>query len=633
MIRSVAIVSALLVFQLCSASQLLSVVSPSESTRLSSLFQGKYSDLESAYYSVLGLKSLSSGGAVGSTEKESACSLVSEADSSSISYLGLAGQLSKHLQCGHEFPQETIDFAVSQLSSENMQTLYSAVAFLQGIGQEVDATAVVGALSKSVKTQDNSVLSSSLAISAASMLPGADLADFLSTVDIEDMAAQADEVDNKYLHFENSLEITSKFLTAVFSLSEATSKAPVLSENQMIQLTNYVLRTKNSASTVKEASLILQPLGKIVASKFVTLAKGEVISGTAVSENRPSIQLLFSNLFSQPISNLNVKADAIIRASDNELLISDAAFVFDGLRLYELKVWDSKPKSGFYYVSLSIASSSGASLVGLSSLEFRVKVTAKIVVKNVQLGTADKEQSSGTLKNINYPGKMTTFKADRSQRIVMKFQIEDQTSGTLITPHQAFIRFEHRASGQDIVFVAEADKTSTYKFEVDLSVAGKDQFQSNSGLYSMSLIVGDATIANPVLWNFSDVTLKLGEDSAKSQSAMETLYAQKPEIQHKFREPEKRPPTVVSQAFTVACIMPLVAVLIAWKSIGANLNGLSLAPKNIIFHLGLGGIFVLYYMFWVKLNMFETVQYLFGIGALTFVFGNRVLSEMANSRN
>jgi len=634
MIKSVILLSALLVLNVCSASQLLSVISPAESSRLAGLFQGKYSDLESAYYSVSGLKSLTSGGAIGSAEKESACSLVSAADASSITSLGFAGQVLKEIQssCKHTFSQETIDFAVSQLESSNVQTLYSAVAFLTGVGQEVDSDAVVEALSKAVKG-DNSVLSSSLALSAASMLPGANLDDFLATVDIEDMAAQADEVDSKYLHFENSLDVTSKFLTAVFSLSEATGQPPVLSSNQMIQLTNYVLRSKNSASTVKEACQILQPLGKIVASKHVTLAKGEVLSGTAISENRPNIQLLFSNLFSQPIHNLNVKADAIIRASDNDLLISDADFTFDGLRLYELKVWANKPKSGFYDVSLSIASSGGKVLVGLSSLEFRVKVTAKIVVKNVQLGTVEKEQTTGSLRNIQYPGKMTAFKADRQQRIVMKFQIEDQTSGSLITPHQTFVRFEHRATGQDIVFVAEADRASTYKFEVDLSVAGKDQFHSNSGLYSISLIVGDATISNPIFWNFSDVTLKLGEEAGKSQSAMETLYTQKPEIRHMFREPERRPPTVVSQAFTVAVIIPLVFLLIGWKSVGANLNGMSFAPKNLIFHVGLGGIFVLYYLFWTKLNMFVTVQYLFGLGAVTFVFGNLVLSEMANSRN
>jgi len=397
--KAVFILSALLVLSVCSATQLASVISPAESDRLASLLQGKYSDLESAYYSVTGLTSLSK--PVGDTEKESACDLVQNVDITSVAALGLAGTLNKELACGSTFPEEATALALSKLSSPNMKVLSSAVSFLTSVGHEVDSAEVVDALLKSLKN-DNSVLKSSLAISAASKLVDANLKDFVATVDIEDMAAQADEVDSKYLHFEADLETTSSFLTAVFSLSEATSKAPVISSSQMVQLTNYVLRTKNSVSSAKDSCLILQPLGKIIASNDVTLAKMDVLSGTAISENRPKIQLLFNDLFSQPIAGLSVAADSLVRSSDNEMVLSDAPFVFDGLRLYELEVNSKKPKSGFYDASLSVKSKNGGSLVGLSTLEFRVKVTAKIALKNVQLGTAEKEQASGTLKKFVY---------------------------------------------------------------------------------------------------------------------------------------------------------------------------------------------------------------------------------------
>jgi len=50
--------------------------------------------------------------------------------------------------------------------------------------------------------------------------------------------------------------------------------------------------------------------------------------------------------------------------------------------------------------------------------------------------------------------------------------------------------------------VAEADKSSTYKFEVDLASAGSEQFNSVSGKYSVHLIIGDAAISNPIYWHF-----------------------------------------------------------------------------------------------------------------------------------
>ena len=55
-------------------------------------------------------------------------------------------------------------------------------------------------------------------------------------------------------------------------------------------------------------------------------------------------------------------------------------------------------------------------------------------------------------------------------------------------------RFEHRSTKEDVIFVAESDSQKTYKFEVDLST----NEELRTGLYSMQLIVGDATISNPV---------------------------------------------------------------------------------------------------------------------------------------
>jgi len=50
------------------------------------------------------------------------------------------------------------------------------------------------------------------------------------------------------------------------------------------------------------------------------------------------------------------------------------------------------------------------------------------------------------------------------------------------------------------------------------------------------------------------------------------------------------------------------------------------------FHVGLGAIFGLYYMFWLELNMFTTVKYLIMIGVVTFLCGNSMLSGLAEKR-
>merc|ERR1711890_176024 len=98
------------------------------------------------------------------------------------------------------------------------------------------------------------------------------------------------------------------------------------------------------------------------------------------------------------------------------------------------------------------------------------------------------------------------------------------------------------------------------------------------------------------------------------------------EIRHLFREPETRPATVVSNTFTLLCLSPFLVMVILWARLGANISNLTLSLR---FHLGLGSIFSLYAVFWLQLNMFETVKYLVVLGVVTFLCGNSLLSGIA----
>lgn len=69
-----------------------------------------------------------------------------------------------------------------------------------------------------------------------------------------------------------------------------------------------------------------------------------------------------------------------------------------------------------------------------------------------------------------------------------------------LSPSQTFVRLHNQKTGQEVVFVAEPDSKNLYKFELDTN-EHKLEFDSTSGTYSLYLIVGDATLENPVLWN------------------------------------------------------------------------------------------------------------------------------------
>ncbi|VDO87480.1 unnamed protein product [Haemonchus placei] len=105
-----------------------------------------------------------------------------------------------------------------------------------------------------------------------------------------------------------------------------------------------------------------------------------------------------------------------------------------------------------------------------------------------------------------------------------------------------------------------------------------------------------------------------------------------PEINHVFRQPEKRPSTVVSDAFTLICLAPLLLLPVLWLRIGLNFGNMPLNVWTVTFHGSLAALFALYFVFWLQLNMFETLKYLAVVGGLTYIAGNRVLRAIARKR-
>ena len=244
----------------------------------------------------------------------------------------------------------------------------------------------------------------------------------------------------------------------------------------------------------------------------------------------------------------------------------------------------SNPGKGVYRVALSASAAEESRLVGNVGALVEVKVLAKIAIEETEIGTADSDQSTAAkLKKVSYPQKLDgVLEADSHQKLLVKFQLRDTLSKELVTVHQAFIRLTHRESQQEIFFVAEPDVNDAYKFDLDLATKAKD-FLYLSGLYTMDLIVGDAVIENPSVWQIAELQLSFAAPSAgqsKSSKAAE-MYNVKPEIkvqspfsnshlidnfvynfcfvyQHMFREPEKRPPGIVSNTFTLLVILPFV---------------------------------------------------------------------------
>jgi len=293
----------------------------------------------------------------------------------------------------------------------------------------------------------------------------------------------------------------------------------------------------------------------------------------------------------------------------------------------------SSPSRGFYVLSVSaFPVKADPSLIGNENAAVTVKVLTSVKIQNVEVGVSDIDQSTAPqLHKVHYPTSLDIpLSVDYHQKLLMNWALRDERSGDLMKVHQAFVRLSNTETHQEIIFVAEADSKNIYNFDIDVNAKAKE-FGHISATYNIDLIVGDPVITNSFSWNLGKVHVKFAED-AQPRKDHSADYKPRPEIKHMFREPEKRPSTLVSNAFTILVLLPLLLLFVLWGRLGVNLSNFPFSLHAIGFHAGLGSIFCLFVLFWLRLNMFTTLKYLACLCVVTFLCGNRLLAKIAADR-
>ncbi|XP_011141992.1 dolichyl-diphosphooligosaccharide--protein glycosyltransferase subunit 2 [Harpegnathos saltator] len=459
---------------------------------------------------------------------------------------------------------------------------------------------------------------------------------------IEDAVVQADEVDGQYLQFEGGLSITSFLVNGIHKLSTSLNKKPPLNFQQTVKFSNYIL-SRRSVQTSKGVTNLLSALTTLAVDSAekpvcITLADG----GNSISNLQPLVTVKVCDILDQALPTVpKVVANSATKVGDDVVILSKENLQQhpNDKTLFTMNLMSVKPDRGFYKISIT-----AASVTNLVT----VKVLSETILDYLEIGTGDADQTTQPkLTRINtesLSGKLEhKIEADSQQKLVMRFLLRDSANKKPMRVHQAFVRLtsvaestDNKQSGHEIFFVAEPDTAHVYKFDMPVGTAAMN-FGHQSGDYDIELIVGDAVISNPFRFNIGTVTLKFPEVTSMEGTDKNTPYKQrpnvyttKPEIKHMFREPERRPPAFVSNLFTGLCSSPVVLLLILWARLGINISNFPLSPSAIAFHLGLGGIFVLFGIFWLKLNMFVTLKCLIALGVVTFLAGNKMLFHIAH---
>ncbi|XP_046384499.1 dolichyl-diphosphooligosaccharide--protein glycosyltransferase subunit 2 isoform X2 [Ischnura elegans] len=628
-----------------------SYLSVSDKARLKLVFTNAFqtSELNSLFYAISGYNILKEPIPSVQDKCKFIISSVSSPPSVEAGYYAIASWKTLGT-CQGNLPKTLAKVASDVIYDEtsSIVDLYYAVHVLQNLNEKVpDVKKLVKQLQAALK-KDDSLLNMGYTFHIAAAL-GAQEGKF-AFERIEDAIVQADEVDGKLLQFEGGLSITALIVSGAYRLSDVVGKAPPITNVQAVKFANYFLSRK-SVQLPKGAYHLLQVLRVFTDNKFHIPVCVTMAGGRSLTKETPMVSVRVSNVFGEVLPALEGKVPSVIADSAIRLVgptqdIGSAVTVMSGKplspvasdkTLYELNLLKegSGVERGFYELVVSVGGTVDPRLVGLSGAHLPLKVLGPVSLEAAEIGTADADQTTAPkLIKCQHPNKLATIvEADRHQKLMLRFTLKDIHSNKISLAHQAFVRLTNLKTSQEIVFVAEPDQSKVYRFDMDVSGRAGD-FNHLSGKYSLDLVVGDATISNAISWPVADVLLKFSDSQAAEQpkEASPSPYLPKPEIQHLFREPEKRPPVMVSNLFTGLVCLPLLILFGLWLKLGINISAFPLSLSAIGFHLGLGGIFALFGVFWLQLNMFQTLKYLLAVGVVTFLCGNKMLSKIASER-
>ncbi|XP_066589256.1 dolichyl-diphosphooligosaccharide--protein glycosyltransferase subunit 2 [Prorops nasuta] len=596
-------------------------------------------DLSAVYYAVYGYKLI--GEPIPSAKEicKYITTEIGDGKSATLETIFYAASTWKELEVcqTNTLPISTVSKTLTQIVEKDtsaISDLYYAVSSLIALTQKI-SDSTIGKLVKTLQAairKEDSLWNLGYTFHIASDLGSAGS---FALSSIEDAVIQADEVDGQHLQFEGGLSVTSFIINGIFKLSTSLNKKPPLTSQQVVKFANYLL-SRRSVQLPKGVVSLLSAVETLAVNSFekpvcIMLAPG----GNIVSNKQPLITLKVCDILGKPLPNPpKVILNTATRMGDDVVILKKKNFQASGSdnTLFTINFMENKPDWGFYKVSVS---------AGSVSNELTINVLSEISVDHLEIGTGDADQTTQPkLTRVTFPNKLSEIiEADSQQKLVIRFSLKDAISKKTVRVHQAFVRLssasDAKVQDREIIFVAEPDASNLYKFDLPVG-AGAVNFDHRSGNYNVELIIGDTRLSNPFQWHISTVNLKFPESSVgdttdknMSHKQKPNIYKTKQEIKHMFRQPEKRPPAFVSNLFTGLCLSPVLLLLILWIKLEVNISNFPFSASAVLFHVGLGSIFVLFGIFWLQLNMFVTLRYLLGIGVVTFLAGNKLLSQIA----
>ncbi|MCO5551030.1 hypothetical protein L7F22_004526 [Adiantum nelumboides] len=432
------------------------------------------------------------------------------------------------------------------------------------------------------------------------------------------------------------LAVTSQVVKGVMALASHTSLQIEVSAEKVISISNFFL-TAGVRGSLFDVFHVLDALSALDSNSLLVPVVLSVHPRVLSLSTVKVLKVSTTTVLGSPVA-ASVTLRKAVRANEKEPFLSNQVLEpYEDEATHTLSLIHNKVDIGTYDLTFKVKILKEGKYAAETYCPRRVLVTGVVSIAEVEVGVLDSDTGSADFMKRWDPStkEVVSLFATHLQKLQFSLDLVSPNKEPF-KPHQAFVKLKHEA--MEHLFLL---KSSENKLELSLDLLGLvEKFNYLSGIYTLEILIGDAAMDNPVMWNLGTVELDLPEppEGAVKPSTLAqapSKYGPKPEITHIFRPADKRAPPTLSNTFLILSLVPLLGYLVGLKLLNTNLKNLPSsglpALAALFFHLGIASILGLYVLFWLKFNLFQTLKVLAVLATLLTMPGYYILSHLADS--
>ncbi|KND03293.1 uncharacterized protein SPPG_02342 [Spizellomyces punctatus DAOM BR117] len=215
-------------------------------------------------------------------------------------------------------------------------------------------------------------------------------------------------------------------------------------------------------------------------------------------------------------------------------------------------------------------------------------------------------------------------------KLTLNVPVKDDKGKALSLQH-LFLGARNDKTRDEKTLVCASKGTGVFTCELDQSTLDK----LHPGPHTLTLYAGSVD-TEPLAHKLGTAEFSIAGPSTKGSSDWD-VFQPLPEITHKFRPADKMPNKILSLTFSGLVLAPWLLLLGSYIVLGANFTNLFSSSVSFIsgsaFMGSLSLCVLLYYVYWVKLNLFQLLGYGSLLGLITAILGRQALVARAAMRS